>query len=335
MSSLVAPPSPKRKNDNYSNKRKKKKKLLNLKKSNNIFLKKLTTKYGSFDDIRQIDNIDNLNKKYNQYEDEYDEELSIINKNYTRKILLGEYIDEYELEKEKEKKEIKEWLSSSKEYKILFITGPMFSGKTKLCAELLDNKNDKIIFFKPEIYKNDINISRPHSRNNNANKILNYKINDSHEFISIDNEDSLEKSFKKIIDNNIKTVIFEEAQFFKSKLKKQFFIKIKELTKKIKDIKIFIVFLNYDFRKKIFGFMLDLHKNLKQSNEIDCYNVGWIRLTAKCHNNLLVNKNCTGKAEYTCKKMNSINDLSQNENDYIAVCNNCYDLLKKNLKIEQ
>ena len=192
----------------------------------------------------------------------------------------------------------------------------MCAGKSKLCAELLENISNNILFFKPDIYIKDINQSRPHSRCSSANKIFLEKIKNNHEFISTNNKNSIIESLKKIRENNIKTIIFEEAQFFDKDLKDFFYQEIVKLIHEINGIRILISYLNFDFNKNKFGFMNDIHKLLLKDKRIYNSNLGFVKLNAYCNNMILENKNCEKAANFTCRYINSTNDLSQLNDTY-------------------
>lgn len=306
-----------------------------FKKSDKDFLK------ISYDNIQEIDNHLN-NKKYSN--DEEDNELVFIN---TKKESEDQELKK-NLIQNKEKlindinitKQIKKWFynlninptnSIFSNYRFVFVTGPMCAGKSKFCAELLDFSNEKTnfkenIFFKPDIYINDSNKSRPRSRCGSANKIFIDKIKNNHEFISCNNEESIITSFKKIKLQKKKIVIFEEAQFFNIKLKEIFINQFLDLINCIPDIKIIIIYLNFDYKKQAFGFMGQLHKFMLNDNRFISKNIGFVSLCANCSNKKKDSK-CEKIAKYTHKNSFSKNSLSQDTNTYFPVCNYCYNKL--------
>ena len=71
--------------------------------------------------------------------------------------------------------------------------------------------------------------------------------------------------------------------------------------------------------------MNDIHKLLLKDKRIYNSNLGFVKLNAYCNNMILENKNCEKAANFTCRYINSTNDLSQLNDTYFPVCENCYD----------
>ena len=74
----------------------------------------------------------------------------------------------------------------------------MCAGKSKLCAELLENISNNILFFKPDIYIKDINQSDYIVDVQVKIRFFLEKIKNNHEFISTNNKNSIIESLKKL-----------------------------------------------------------------------------------------------------------------------------------------
>ena len=270
-------------------------------------------KFGSFDDVKKIEKIEIAQSNIKNENDNDDDEIIKINK---REILYKK--NNIEINK------IKEWFNIDIN-KILFITGPMCSGKSKLTAELIENLSCKnnILFLKPDIYKKYNNDSRPNSRCGSANMIFEKIIKNKHKFISINDINIINTILTKTLHKE-KVLIIEESQFFEENVQETLYNNILNFLLNSK-IKIIIVYLDLDFKKQKFGFMEDLYDKLKEKlNLIKNIEIRKIKLTAECNNYLSGNTKCNNIAFYTYKNKNK-NDLSQKS--YFPVCENCYNKL--------
>jgi len=184
------------------------------------------------------------------------------------------------------------------------IYGPMFSGKT---TKLIDIYEEKISKFGEKSclainYALDNRYGEGQIISHDNKKIKCHSIINLLEFIK--NEDTR----NLIIDSSF--IFINEAQFFKN-LKES----IIELTETLNK-EVILCGLDLDYKKEKFGEILDL---TVMTNKV-------FKLTGKCYN-------CNLESEFTHRVIDSNEIILIGTNEYIPLCNICYNLMNKKNKL--
>ena len=184
------------------------------------------------------------------------------------------------------------------------IYGPMFSGKTTKLIDIYEEKSSK--FGEKSClainYALDNRYGEGQIISHDNKKIKCHSIINLLEFIK--NEDTR----NLIIDSSY--IFINEAQFFKN-LKES----IIELTETLNK-EVILCGLDLDYKKEKFGEILDL---TVMTNKV-------FKLTGKCHN-------CNLESEFTHRVIDSNEIILIGTNEYIPLCNICYNLMNKKNKL--
>ena len=184
------------------------------------------------------------------------------------------------------------------------IYGPMFSGKTTKLIDIYEEKSSK--FGEKSClainYALDNRYGEGQIISHDNKKIKCHSIINLLEFIK--NEDTR----NLIIDSSY--IFINEAQFFKN-LKES----IIELTKTLNK-EVILCGLDLDYKKEKFGEILDL---TVMTNKV-------FKLTGKCYN-------CNLESEFTHRVIDSNEIILIGTNEYIPLCNICYNLTNKKNKL--
>lgn len=184
------------------------------------------------------------------------------------------------------------------------IYGPMFSGKTTKLIDIYQEKSSK--FGEKSClainYALDNRYGEGEIISHDNKKIKCHSIINLLEFIKDEDTRNL------IIDSSF--IFINEAQFFKN-LKES----IIELTETLNK-EVILCGLDLDYKQEKFGEILDL---TEMTNKV-------FKLTGKCNN-------CNLESEFTHRVIDSNEIILIGTNEYIPLCNICYNLMNKKNKL--